>query len=99
MTGKFEDLSLYTDAELAAWSLAGYTGNGPARKAFLGYRYSAVQDIVNEVLKTGVCPPSGTDLDVLEDAVRTVYADAAGEIIKLIRKEEHNDDRSDTETR
>ena len=92
MTGKFEDLSMYTDTELAAWSLAGYTGNGPARKALLGVRYPAVQAIVNEVLKTGVCPPAGTDLDVLENAVHAVYADAADEIIKLIRKEEHNDD-------
>lgn len=87
--GKFKNLDLYSDAELAGWTLAGYTGFGTERKTFLGKRYLAVQNIVNKVLKDAEIPYGGSrpDYESLEKAVRSVYAQASEELIKAIEKE------------
>lgn len=45
-----DDLSRYTDKELAQMVLKGVFGNGATRKLKLGYRYTAVQNEVNKLL-------------------------------------------------
>lgn len=84
----FEDLDRYTDTELAAWTLAGYTGAGTKRKTFLGSRYANVQKIVNEILRTKKIPAvEKRDIEALEKAVKELYNEAADELIKAIKEE------------
>ena len=45
-----DDLSKYSDKELAQMVLKGLFGNGAIRKLKLGYRYTAVQDEINKLL-------------------------------------------------
>lgn len=86
--GKFEQLDKYSTEELAAWTLAGYTGYGDERKTFLGSRYYDVQRVVNEVLGNSIIKPAErTDTAALEKAVKATYSSAADELISLIRKE------------
>lgn len=52
------DLSKYTDHQLAEMVIAGKFGNGDSRKLALGSRYSAVQAIVNAILSGSANTPS-----------------------------------------
>ena len=52
------DLSKYTDHQLAEMVIAGKFGNGDSRKLALGSRYSAVQALVNAILSGSTNTPS-----------------------------------------
>lgn len=62
------NLSNYTDAQLADKVIAGEFGNGDARKVALGSRYSAVQAIVNQKLNGPYSAPAPTKKSVEEVA-------------------------------
>ena len=53
---KIGKIDSYTDLELALMTLLDYLGSGNARKKLLGFRYKAVQTLVNDILWTEVVP-------------------------------------------
>lgn len=53
-----DDLSKYSDEELANRVLAGYYGNGNDRLVALGSRYKAVQALVDKIIKEGRYAPT-----------------------------------------
>ena len=66
------DLSNYTDAQLADKVIAGKFGNGDARKVALGSRYNAVQTIVNQKLNGPYSTPTPTKKSVEEVAKEVI---------------------------
>lgn len=66
------DLSNYTDAQLADKVIAGEFGNGDARKVALGSRYSSVQAIVNQKLNGSYSTPTPTKKSVEEVAKEVI---------------------------
>lgn len=58
-TNPSNDLSQYTDEQLADMVMAGKFGSGEARKKALGSRYRAVQDIINKRFQDKPSAPSG----------------------------------------
>lgn len=79
----------YSDGELSLLVWMGTFGNGSARKAALGDRFDAVQDLVEKEASTGLYEPGGNvyDLERLKKAVTSTYSEAAEELIKEIEKE------------
>lgn len=76
-----QPLATYSDLELALMVLLGYYGNGQARKNALGYRYTAVQAIVEKILRGTVPAGSGqVNTAAVEKAVRNVFQDCINEI-------------------
>lgn len=71
------DLSKYTDAQLADKVIAGQFGNGDARKAALGSRYDAVQAIVNQKLSGSYSAPAPAKKSI-EEIAKEVIAGAWG---------------------
>ena len=63
-----EDLSKYSDEELARKVINGEYGNGEERKKALGDRYSTVQLLVNKIL-------NGEKPDILEMVKKTIRGD------------------------
>ena len=73
-----EDLSKYSDEELAKMVWQGKFGNGEERKQRLGARYSAVQSLVNQgVGKNNTQPstPQENKPDILEMVKKTIRGD------------------------
>lgn len=68
----FNNLSNYTDAQLADKVIAGEFGNGNARKTALGSRYNAVQAIVNQKLNGSYSTPTPTKKSVEEVAKEVI---------------------------
>lgn len=68
-----DDLSRYTDEQLADMTINGSFGSGEARKKALGNRYRAVQDIVNARFKAKPDAPKGI-----------VYTVSAGDTLSSI---------------
>ena len=66
------DLSKYTDAQLADKVIAGEFGNGDARKAALGARYNAVQAIVNQKLNGSYSAPAPAKKSIEEIAKEVI---------------------------
>ena len=66
------DLSNYTDAQLADKVIAGEFGNGDARKTALGSRYNAVQAIVNQKLGGSYSAPAPVKKSVEEVAKEVI---------------------------
>ena len=66
------NLSNYTDAQLADKVIAGEFGNGGARKSALGSRYNAVQAIVNQKLNGSYSAPAPTKKSVEEVAKEVI---------------------------
>ena len=62
------DLSNYTDHQLAEMVIAGKFGNGDSRKLALGSRYSAVQALVNAILSGSTNTPSAPKKSVTDIA-------------------------------
>lgn len=62
------DISTYTDEQLADMVIQGVFGNGDVRKQKLGNRYSSVQAIVNQKMY-GTYNSSSVDYNALADAV------------------------------
>lgn len=65
-----DDLSKYTDLELAQRVLKGEYGNGQTRKDKLGKRYTAVQKIVNNLIIKNVTYPEYTDRELAEMVIK-----------------------------
>lgn len=85
---KLRDLKLYSDEELALCCWAGFLGNGADRKNRLGSRYAAVQSIVDKQYKSQIIEPSKKyDKEAVKKAVKSLYDDAAVELVSLIEKE------------
>ena len=66
------DLSKYTDHQLAEMVIAGKFGNGDSRKLALGSRYSAVQALVNAILSGSTNTPSEPKKDVTDIAKEVI---------------------------
>lgn len=66
------DLSNYTDAQLADKVIAGEFGNGDARKVALGSRYNSVQAIVNQKLSGSYVAPAPTKKSIDEIAKEVI---------------------------
>ena len=84
-----QKLDTYSDLELALMVVLGYFGNGNTRKARLGARYSAVQAIVEQIVKGTVPAGSGRlpQADKIKDAVKSVFIDIINELSEEIRNE------------
>lgn len=65
-----DDLSKYTDLELAQRVLKGEYGNGQIRKDKLGKRYTAVQKIVNNLIIKNVTYPEYTDKELANMVIK-----------------------------
>lgn len=89
MKANTSKLSDYSDTELSLLVWLGAFGNGANRKAALGSRFSAVQDLVEQQARTGICEPGKSiiDLEALKKAVKETYATAAEDLIEAIEKE------------
>lgn len=66
------DLSKYTDHQLAEMVIAGKFGNGDSRKLALGSRYSAVQALVNAILSGSTNTPSEPKKSVTDIAKEVI---------------------------
>ena len=66
------DLSKYTDAQLADKVIAGEFGNGDARKAALDSRYNVVQSIVNQKLSGSYSAPAPAKKSIDEIAKEVI---------------------------
>ena len=66
------DLSKYTDHQLAEMVIAGKFGNGDSRKLALGSRYSAVQALVNAILSGSTITPSEPKKSVADIAKEVI---------------------------
>ena len=66
------DLSNYTDHQLAEMVIAGKFGNGDSRKLALGSRYSAVQALVNAILSGSTNTPSAPKKSVTDIAKEVI---------------------------
>lgn len=66
------DLSNYTDVQLADKVIAGEFGNGDTRKTALGSRYNAVQAIVNQKLSGSYSAPAPAKKSVEEVAKEVI---------------------------
>ena len=66
------DLSKYTDAQLADKVIAGEFSNGDARKAALGSRYNVVQSIVNQKLNGSYSVPAPAKKSIDEIAKEVI---------------------------
>lgn len=82
-----QQISKYSDLELALMALLGYLGNGETRKNKLGSRYNAVQLIVNQILAGSVPAGSGTDPDRVKKAVLNVFSEDIEQIAEEIINE------------
>lgn len=73
-----EDLSKYSDEELAKMVWQGKFGNGEERKQRLGARYSVVQSLVNQGVgknNTNPSTPKENKPDILEMVKKTIRGD------------------------
>ena len=70
-----EDLSKYSDEELAKMVWLGKFGNGEERKQRLGARYSAVQYLVNQGVGKNDTPKEDTKIDILNLVKKTIRGD------------------------
>lgn len=79
------NISQYNDLELALMVCLGYFGNGEDRRAALGSRYNAVQDLVEDLV-VGVVPksPGSVDPAKLQKAIDEVFEDTLIELRKEI---------------
>lgn len=66
------DLSKYTDHQLAEMVIAGKFGNGDSRKLALGSRYGAVQALVNAILSGSTNTPSEPKKSVTDIAKEVI---------------------------
>ena len=66
------DLSKYTDHQLAEMVIKGKFGNGDSRKLALGSRYSAVQALVNAILSGSANTPSESKKNVADIAKEVI---------------------------
>ena len=80
-----QNLNSYSDLELALMVLLGYFGNGSTRKSRLGARYTAVQGIVEQILRGAVPAGSGNiTATSIEKAVRNTFQDCIDELTEEI---------------
>lgn len=70
-----EDLSKYTDEELAKMVWQGKFGNGEERKQRLGARYSVVQCLVNQGIGKNDTPKEDIKIDILNLVKKTIRGD------------------------
>ena len=70
-----EDLSKYTDEELAKMVWQGKFGNGEERKQRLGARYSVVQCLVNQGIGKNETPKEDIKIDILNLVKKTIRGD------------------------
>lgn len=83
-----QPLTAYSDLELALMVLLGYFGNGQTRKNNLGARYTAVQSIVEQILRGSIPAGSGNiKTATIEKAVRNVFQDCINDLVKDIANE------------
>lgn len=83
-----QPLGTYSDLELSLMVLLGYFGNGQTRKNNLGARYTAVQSIVEQILRGSIPAGSGNiKAATVEKAVRNVFQDCINDIVKEITDE------------
>lgn len=80
-----QNLTSYSDLELALMVLLGYFGNGQDRKKRLGSRYDKVQSIVEQILRGTV--PAGSGTATIKKAVAAVFQETINEIVKEIKNE------------
>lgn len=67
---EYDNLSKYTDRDLAIMTIKGKFGNGQTRKDKLGSRYTAVQKIVNNLMIKNVTYPEYTDKELAEMVIK-----------------------------
>lgn len=83
-----QPLTAYSDLELALMVLLGYFGNGQTRKNNLGARYTAVQSIVEQILRGSIPAGSGNiKTATIEKAVRNVFQDCINDLVEEIKNE------------
>ena len=83
-----QPLTAYSDLELALMVLLGYFGNGQTRKNNLGARYTAVQSIVEQILRGSIPAGSGNiKTATIEKAVRKAFQDCINELTEEIVNE------------
>lgn len=70
-----EDLSKYSDEELAKMVWQGKFGNGEERKQRLGARYSVVQCLVNQGVGKNEKPKEESNVDILTMVKKTIRGD------------------------
>ena len=70
-----EDLSKYSDEELAKMVWQGKFGNGEERKQRLGARYSVVQGLVNQGVGKNEKPKEESNVDILTMVKKTIRGD------------------------
>lgn len=70
-----DDLSKYTDKELAKMVWQGKFGNGEERKQKLGARYSVVQCLVNQGIGKDETPKEDIKIDLLTLVKKTIRGD------------------------
>lgn len=70
-----EDLSKYSDEELAKMVWQGKFGNGEERKQKLGARYSVVQCLVNQGVGKNEKPKEESNVDILTMVKKTIRGD------------------------
>ena len=70
-----EDLSKYSDEELAKMVWQGKFGNGEERKQRLGARYSVVQSLVNQGIGKNEKPKEESNVDILTMVKKTIRGD------------------------
>lgn len=88
MAAVTQPLTAYSDLELALMVLLGYFGNGQTRKNNLGARYTAVQTIVEQILRGSIPAGSGNiKTATIEKAVRNVFQDCINDIVEDIKNE------------
>ena len=59
-------ITSYSNLELALMVLLNYLGAGTNRKKILGSRYKEVQDLVNEIIRTGVIKDGNSNITIEE---------------------------------
>lgn len=80
------DLSKYTDHQLAEMVIAGNFGNGDSRKIALGSRYSAVQALVNAILSgsTNVSSePKKSVTDIAKEVIQGLWGNGTDRMKRL----------------
>lgn len=80
------DLSKYTDHQLAEMVIAGKFGNGDSRKLALGSRYSAVQALVNAILSGSTNTPSAprkSVTDIAKEVIQGLWGNGTDRMKRL----------------
>lgn len=84
-----QNLTSYSDLELALMVLLGYFGNGQDRKNRLGSRYDKVQSIVEQILRGTV--PAGNGPAVIKTKVKAAVTKALQDSITELTEDIIND--------